>query len=477
MINYILQVILFQVLFLAIYDFFLSKETFFSKNRLYLLSTPILSFIIPLIKIPTFQKAVSEDFVIQLPEIVLNPDKIIEETITQSYLNESMNYVTVLFWFGVVLFSILFLLKLYKIINLIQKYKQVKKVDFTLVLIPKQTKAFSFFNYIFLGKEVLEHQKENVIQHELVHSKQKHSLDLLFFEMLKIVMWFNPMIYFYQKRITLLHEYISDAVMAKSESKETYINNLLSSFFQVENIAFVNQFYKSKLIKKRIIMMKKKQSKKMNQLKYLVLIPVLASMLFYTSCASKATLNKLTESEIEAKNSLRIKELELESVEKTNEKLRDSINKLNEKRKLDLKVKFFLKNMDYKDLYSKEKGDVSSISEGISFFEIDKSPTFPGCEEGDRTCFSKNVQIHFSKNFNAELPKSLNLEPGRKRVFIAFKIDKEGSVVDVKSRAPHPEIQNEVIRVIKTLPKMIPGEFEGENVAVKYSIPFTLIID
>ena len=82
----------------------------------------------------------------------------------------------------------------------------------------------------------------------------------------------------------MVHEYISDAVVAKSETKEAYINNLLSNFFQVENISFINQFYKQTFIKKRIIMMKKTQSKKMNQLKYLVLIPVLASMLFYSSC-------------------------------------------------------------------------------------------------------------------------------------------------------------------------------------------------
>ena len=80
MINYILQVILFQVLFLAIYDFFLSKETFFTKNRWYLISTPILSFILPFIKIPTLQRVVSEDFSIHLPEIVLSPDKVIQET-------------------------------------------------------------------------------------------------------------------------------------------------------------------------------------------------------------------------------------------------------------------------------------------------------------------------------------------------------------------------------------------------------------
>ena len=78
MMNYIIQVILFQVLFLAIYDFFLSKETFFTKNRWYLISTPILSFLLPFIKIPTFQKAVPQEFIIYLPEIFLSPEKVIQ---------------------------------------------------------------------------------------------------------------------------------------------------------------------------------------------------------------------------------------------------------------------------------------------------------------------------------------------------------------------------------------------------------------
>ncbi|WP_439132073.1 M56 family metallopeptidase, partial [Polaribacter sp.] len=240
MINYILQVILFQVLFLAIYDFFLSKETFFTKNRWYLLSTPVLSFVLPLIKIPSFQKAVPQDLVIQLPEIVLNPDKVIQQTLGTSNLETSINYISLFFWVGVVLFSVLFLIKLLKIITLIQSNEVIKNEDFKLILLPQLTKAFSFFNYIFLGTAIQTPQKENVIQHELVHSKQGHSLDLLFFEVLKIIMWFNPMLYLYQKRITLVHEYISDAVVAKTATKEVYINNLLSSFFQVENITFIN---------------------------------------------------------------------------------------------------------------------------------------------------------------------------------------------------------------------------------------------
>jgi hypothetical protein len=418
MINYIIQVVLFQVFFLAIYDFFLSKETFFTKNRWYLLSTPIVSFLLPLVQIPSFQKAIPQAYIYYMPEIILSPDSIIQE----ASWYQSANYLAILFGVGVLLFSVFFFLKILQLVRLTRVYSGIKKEGYTLILIPKQSKAFSFFNYIFLGEEIPDAQKEQIIAHELVHSKQKHSLDLLFFELLKIVMWFNPMVYFYQKRITLVHEYISDAVATKHEPKDAYINQLLSNFFQVENIAFINQFYKQTLIKKRIIMMKKKKSKKMNQLKYLVLIPVLLSMLFYTSCSSSRQVTKAAKT--------------IEIVE-----------------------------------------EVEEIVESVSFIKIEKGPTFPGCDTGDKDCFSKMVQKHFAINFDSDLPNNLGLSAGKTRVFIGFKIDVNGALVGLKVRAPHPEIKAEVIRVMKTLPKMLPGQMKGENVAVNYTIPFTLLID
>ena len=427
MINYIIQVVLFQVLFLAIYDLFLSKETFFTKNRGYLLSTPIVSFVLPLVQIPSFQKAFPKEYSNYVPEIILAPERSIQE----ASWYQSINYLDVLFGVGVVVFSILFILKLVKISSLIRVYKLSKKDGYTLVLIPNQTKAFSFFNYIFLGEEIPEAQKEQIIAHELVHSKQKHSLDLLFFELLKIVMWFNPMIYCYQKRITLVHEYISDAVATKSSPKEKYINQLLSNFFQVENIAFINQFYKQTLIKKRIIMMKKKQSKKTKQLKYLVLIPVLLSMLFYTSCSSSREATK------KAKIIERV-----EIIEET-----------------------------------KKNQEADVITETVSFMKIEKAPTFPGCDAGDKDCFSLMVQKHFAANFDADMPNKLGLSGGKKRVFIGFKVDVNGDIVDIQARAPHVKIKEEVLRVMRSLPKMLPGQHKGKNVGVSFTIPFTLLIE
>jgi len=112
----------------------------------------------------------------------------------------------------------------------------------------------------------------------------------------------------------------------------------------------------------------------------------------------------------------------------------------------------------------------------VYYLIIDKAPTFPGCESGDKDCFSKMVQNHFSENFDAKMVNGLGLSAGNKRVFIGFKIDKEGNVIDVQARAPHIDIKEEVLSVMSSLPKMIPGEQDGEAIAVKYSILFTIIV-
>lgn len=521
MINYILQVILFQVLFLAIYDFFLSKETFFTKNRWYLLSTSIVSFLIPLIKIPSFQKAVSKEYVVNFPEIVLSPERVIQRTIQTTPFQESVNYVAIVFWLGVGVFSMLFLLKFAKIINLIVKYNSEKHADFTLIVLPNQSKAFSFFNYIFLGKDIPDSQKEKIIQHELVHNKQKHSLDLIFFEILKIVMWFNPMIYFYQKRITLVHEYISDAVVSKSETKETYINNLLSSFFQVENIAFINQFYKQSFIKKRIIMMTKTQSKKMNQLKYLVLIPVLVSMLFYSSCSETDNISSEFKGVIPEK-STQISYIEIDGkvsvghsdkksyldsylgngipdgIEVTYEELnsfeRGEFDFIYNRIKTNqLAGKTFVKTLK---IYQKKNGrktvqfiiDPNSFikpkekremfSDGsYSVLHVQKTPIFLGCNERDIDCFFKKLDEHFNKNFNIDITKNLGLSSGKKKVFVSFNIDTNGNVADINVKAPHEIIKKEVEQIMSSLPKMSIGENDGKPVKVKYTLPFLFQVE
>jgi len=85
-----------------------------------------------------------------------------------------------------------------------------------IVSLIKSNTAFSFFNYIFLGDSLKKEEREAVLKHEIVHVNQKHTLDLLFFEVLRILFWFNPLVYMYQNKIMLFHEFIADAQAVKN---------------------------------------------------------------------------------------------------------------------------------------------------------------------------------------------------------------------------------------------------------------------
>lgn len=417
MISYILQVLLFQSLFLAVYDFFLQKETFFKWNRIYLLATPLLSFLIPFLKIESMQQSIPQEYAVQLPTVILNPQTAIENTTTSELI---FGYLSNAYIIGGIIFTLLFMFRLYQIIVLINKNTIVKKDNYKLVLITKKQVAFSFFNFIFISK-LLQNKKElNIIQHEIIHCKQKHSIDLLVFEILKIAMWFNPLIYVYQKRITLLHEYIADAEVVKVTNKNSYFNNLLSETFNVEHISFINQFYKQSFIKKRITMITKNKSEKMKQFKYLLVIPLVFAMLILSSFEEHESEQPIL-------------------IESSTTKQLDSI----------LPTQY------------------------VAFANIDEVPVFPGCEnsEDQKKCLQEAITKHVNKNFNTKLADSLNLKSGLKRIFVMFLINENGEISEVKARAPHKTLATEAKRVINSLPKMTPGKLDGKVVGVKYSLP------
>lgn len=469
MINYIIQVLLFQSLFLAVYDFFLHKETFFKWNRVYLLATPLLSFLIPLIKFERLQQSIPEEIIIQLPEIFLNPKVVLEQNISNE---TTFNYFQFIFILGIIFFTALFLIRFFKIIKLIYSNNVIDKVNYKLVIITKIKSAFSFFNYIFINKQLNEQTELNIIQHELIHCKQKHTLDLLLFEVLKILMWFNPLVYIYQKRITLLHEYISDSEIVKETDKKIYFNTLLAETFSVENITFINQFYKQSFIKKRIVMLTKNKSHKINQLKYLLIAPLLIGMLALSSFENSKTAGVIsTDKNFEEPTSI------VNPIIKQTDTLKASsfkTKKLVEPKLEDLPLKKNLKNISKKEALKRTDSVPPSLD--IPFSEIDNVPIFPSCvgtEEELRICLQEKITNHVNKTFNTSLTKSLNLSTGVKRIYVMFKIDKEGNITDVIARAPHKTLQEEAIRVVNSLPKMSPGKQKGVAVGVKYTLPIT----
>ncbi len=486
MFDYIIQVILFQTLFIAVYDIFLKKETFFQWNRAYLLATSVAAYCIPLIKLTGFQEIVPQEYMILLPEVVLSPTTVIQERFDWGGL--FFNVLQIILVLGAIIAFILFALKLYQLTQLIAKGEKQRLGKYRIVFL-EHSKAFSFFNYIFLGKSLTEGQKEQIIAHELVHVRQKHSLDLFLFELQKILCWFNPLSYVFQKRIAELHEFIADGKTVKETDKKDYFQNLLSQTFDTYHISFINSFLKISLIKKRIVMLNKDKSKQLSKFKYVLLIPVLLAMLLYSSCENNEMPIEKESSREALIHKLRTSGAELDDDE-LNELIDALSNALNaedsEAKREEMKALLYtyLAEKNKELLTTNEENSELQLeevdtSDGMPFAIIAKSPIFPGCE-GDldpKACFNRSLQRFVAVNFDASISTKAGLKPGKKRIYVQFKIDKNGDIVDVKARAPHKALEKEATRTILSVPKLQAGEKEnGEKVTVKYMLPITFNI-
>ncbi len=487
MLHYIIQTIAFQLFFIIVYDVFLKNETFFNWNRVYLLGTTALSFVLPFIQIERFKNAVPQNFIITLPEVVLGQENVvnINATETQSALVESsLPLWELVFYLGVILALGLFLYKLTNILILIYKNPKTRSGKLKLVQLLKSTKAFSFFNYIFLGEHLNEKEKESILSHEMVHAKQNHTLDLLFFEVLRVVFWFNPLVYLYQNKIMTLHEFIADDNAVKQQNKSEYYQNLLSQVFETKHISFINPFFKQSLIKKRIVMLQKSKSKQIRLLKYALLIPILIGMLVYTSCEKQSDVESKIKIESHDSKEKETPLFMLDEVIISKEELNainpdeiESVNVIKGDNHAIEKYGMEAKNGVVLVSTKNDKGakEINNETVEVPFSVVDEVPVFPGCEalannEVRKKCMSRNIAMHVNRNFNTKLADSLGLK-GRQRINVIFKINKEGDVTGVRSRAAHPALEAEAIRVIKLLPKMKPGVNNGKKVIVPYSLP------
>lgn len=288
MIHYLIQLLAYQLLFLLVYDLFLKKETFFNWNRVYLLVTSALSFVIPLIKIESFKEVVPQTYIWSLPKLNIDTQGpiILDEVILQGTTNNvnPLWYLYAILILGGILSLLYFLYRIYTISRLIKTHRMDKGTVYHVVEIPNSTTAFSFFNFVFLGANIHETERGAIVDHEKVHVVQRHTWDLIFFELLRIPLWFNPLIYMYQSRMSDLHEFIADQQAVK-QNKKQYYQNLLSQVFETQNVSFINTFFKKSLIKKRLVMLQKSKSSQVQLFKYALLIPVVLGMLIYSSCA------------------------------------------------------------------------------------------------------------------------------------------------------------------------------------------------
>ena len=116
----------------------------------------------------------------------------------------------------------------------------------------------------------------------------------------------------------------------------------------------------------------------------------------------------------------------------------------------------------------------SSQEKEIDFDSVERPPIYPGCEpytQQLRSCTQRKIQTHINKNFR--YPEFAQKTGIQGRVFVQFIIDKDGSIVGIRTRGPHPILEIEAKRIISLLPKFIPGYIDGKAVRVPFSMPIT----
>ena len=273
------------LIFYGFYYGVLAKETFFQLNRFYLLVTPLLSILIPILNIQLSQpagEATTGVSTILYP--ILEEGKAWEQAIWRAPESSKIRLKDLAFWIywmGVTITSFYLLAGLFKLFRIIRR-NNIELQDNYKVVTGSKFPASSFFSYVFWNKKEMSREQTLVWEHELVHVKQWHSLDVLLMEVWVIIKWFNPLIYLFRRSLRVTHEYIADKyVSSQLQSKYEYALYLTKVQEQAVNSPYLNQF--AQLLKKRLLMLARKPSRNWKTSKYFLSVPLVTTLMLLFS--------------------------------------------------------------------------------------------------------------------------------------------------------------------------------------------------
>ncbi|MDQ6470305.1 M56 family metallopeptidase [Flavobacterium sp. LHD-80] len=284
---------------LIVYHLVLERQKMHKFNRFYLLFSFVFSLILPFITIEvvTETQQTYKYFVQNIPI----QSKVI--------VVQSIDYVSLLLWgfYGLVTLVLIFrfVRNILKIVSKVKSNEIVVYKNANLVLVDAPTQPHTFLNYIFLNKTDYQNRKieAELYSHELIHVAQKHTLDILFVEVLKTVFWFNPLFIFYKKAIQLNHEFLADENVVTSFNDVPFYQNLLLAHANTNPISGLTSNLNYSVIKKRFIMMTKSVSKTKILLSKMMLLPLFSGLVFFVCTKSVAQSSK-ADNEVYASNQI-----------------------------------------------------------------------------------------------------------------------------------------------------------------------------
>ena len=487
-------------------------------NRCFLLTSLLLSLAMPLLgllsglEVPQMATLKQNLFNgMMLNEVIVTPDGqpvLPDVTVTASTQSHFSVWQVVagIYLVGVGVMTLLFLIKLGRLVALIIRSQKRKMDGCTAVFTGREQGSFSFFRYAFFPNENVD---PDILRHEMSHIEHRHSWDILFAELMMILQWFNPFIYMYKKELQSLHEYQADRdVVATGVDKKNYMMLILQQCTAVDFSGMSNNFSLI-LTKKRIKMITKNEKAKGLWWRLLATLPVLAVLLIANTKVAaqeqkseKIDINvemgwfevyddfgnpmNLTDTVIYNEDGSYVKFETTEAPDPISGEMRSKITATccNADGTPNQDIQFHISAME-------KHGDTTMYQVDPFSFSVDKlklkilttedTPT-QVLEKDNDTVFQMVEQMpefpggveammHYVAN-NVKYPQEARDKNISGRVFVSFVIEKDGSVNEVKvMRGIGGGCDEEAVRVVKNMPKWKPGMQKGKPVRVSYMMP------
>jgi TonB family protein len=473
-INYILESNIALFVILLVYLAVFRNETTFKFARFFLLAGVASSICFPLLDLtnnerpsplPTLNNLVPATW---LPEVQIGAGNEISDVNPLAPKFSVWEYIKWIYFAGVIGSLAIFIIRLMRVLRLIAFNNVFKQGNLNIVEVSISDTTFSFFNYVFVGRmtDVSAVDHAHILRHESVHVSQWHSADILLVNLLKIVFWFNPLIWKYEKIFVQLHEFEADAHSAESHDVDRYCNLLARVALQSAGLSLGNHFNKSLTIKR--IQMMRTLKHKLKNWKIAMCLAAFPLLFFFVACQ-----DQISEADETSTLSAEVQErFEQFKKEYPGENFIVEYNKDAERRLAELESKYGHASHISNFTITTEDGEVKEFSmlqfsgkkqdtQEEIFTAVEKMPEFQNGMDGLRDVIAKNLRYSSNENVSGT-------------VYVQFVVNKDGSVSDVRVlKGVNKTLDAEAVRVTSLLNKWTPGSQNGRSVRVRFVLPIS----
>ncbi len=284
---YMIKTAVYLTGFFLVYRFFLSRDTMYGRNRIYILMSVLSALIFPMVTIQIIKPLNIPVFGRVLSEILVSGTSGSTTPISNVTVVDALRWLFPVYIAGVIIFGLKLVIDCLELVFLVISQKTVN--SHIIRFQGLNTAGFSAFGHVFINNRLTSSEADDIIKHEQNHLNHYHSIDIVFIEIVKVLQWFNPVIYMFSRSLRATHEYQADEECINlGMPVNNYQRLLMNQVFKSKIFTVTNSFSNPSLIKKRMIMMTKERSKALANLKLLMVLPVIALVMIVISSCSQS---------------------------------------------------------------------------------------------------------------------------------------------------------------------------------------------